>query len=473
MIFASFEFLFLFLPLFFAVYFLTPFRWRNWPILILSWAFYAWWRVDFLALLVGVTLFTYLLVLAMDRAGPRTPQGNRMLLLGVVGNLGVLAYFKYANFGVATFNELVAAAGFQPVPWAGILLPIGLSFYVLQSVSYLVDVWRGDVPVSRSFINYAAYKAMFSQLIAGPIVRYAEIDRELNAREHSLVQFGVGARRFMLGFAMKVCFADTLAPVVDAVFALPSPSLVDAWTGAVAYTLQLFFDFAGYSAMAIGLAGMCGFHFPENFDNPYLAGSIQNFWQRWHMTLSRFLRDYLYVPLGGNRRGRVRTYVNLLLTMVIGGFWHGANWTFLLWGAWHGGMLALHRGWRAAGGREMPWWAGHLMLMLAVVIGWVVFRAADVAQAVGMYRGMLGLNAVALSDALAWQVTPDQWWCLLIATAAIYLPLLRSRLPMLRGVAGMGLPARALWVVGPPLAFMLGVVLLYSRAAVPFLYFQF
>jgi alginate O-acetyltransferase complex protein AlgI len=472
-IFASFEFLFLFLPLFFAVYFLTPFRWRNWPILILSWAFYAWWRVDFLALLVGVTLFTYLLVLAMDRAGPRTPQGNRMLLLGVVGNLGVLAYFKYANFGVATFNELVAAAGFQPVPWAGILLPIGLSFYVLQSVSYLVDVWRGDVPVSRSFINYAAYKAMFSQLIAGPIVRYAEIDRELNAREHSLVQFGVGARRFMLGFAMKVCFADTLAPVVDAVFALPSPSLVDAWTGAVAYTLQLFFDFAGYSAMAIGLAGMCGFHFPENFDNPYLAGSIQNFWQRWHMTLSRFLRDYLYVPLGGNRRGRVRTYVNLLLTMVIGGFWHGANWTFLLWGAWHGGMLALHRGWRAAGGREMPWWAGHLMLMLAVVIGWVVFRAADVAQAVGMYRGMLGLNAVALSDALAWQVTPDQWWCLLIATAAIYLPLLRSRLPMLRGVAGMGLPARALWVVGPPLAFMLGVVLLYSRAAVPFLYFQF
>jgi alginate O-acetyltransferase complex protein AlgI len=277
----------------------------------------------------------------------------------------------------------------------------------------------------------------------------------------------------MLGFAMKVCFADTLAPVVDAVFALPSPSLVDAWTGAVAYTLQLFFDFAGYSAMAIGLAGMCGFHFPENFDNPYLAGSIQNFWQRWHMTLSRFLRDYLYVPLGGNRRGRVRTYVNLLLTMVIGGFWHGANWTFLLWGAWHGGMLALHRGWRAAGGREMPWWAGHLMLMLAVVIGWVVFRAADVAQAVGMYRGMLGLNAVALSDALAWQVTPDQWWCLLIATAAIYLPLLRGRLPMLRGAAGMGLPARALWVAGPPLAFMVGVVLLYSRAAVPFLYFQF
>lgn len=473
MIFASFEFLFLFLPLFFAVYFLTPFRWRNWPVLILSWAFYAWWRVDFLALLVGVTLFTYLLVLAMDRAGPRTPRGNRLLLLGVAGNLGVLAYFKYANFGVATFNELVAAAGFQPVPWAGILLPIGLSFYVLQSVSYLVDVWRGDVPVSRSFINYAAYKAMFSQLIAGPIVRYAEIERELNAREHSLMQFGIGARRFMLGFAMKVCFADTLAPVVDAVFALPSPSLVDAWTGAVAYTLQLFFDFAGYSAMAIGLAGMCGFHFPENFDNPYLAGSIQNFWQRWHMTLSRFLRDYLYVPLGGNRRGRVRTYVNLLLTMVIGGFWHGANWTFLLWGAWHGGMLALHRGWRAAGGREMPWWAGHLMLMLAVVIGWVVFRAADVAQAVRMYRGMLGLNAVALSDALAWQVTPDQWWCLLIATAAIYLPLLRTRLPMLRAAAGMGLPARALWVAGPPLAFMLGVVLLYSRAAVPFLYFQF
>lgn len=467
MIFASFEFLFLFLPLFFAAYFLTPFRWRNWPILVLSWGFYAWWRVDFLALLVAVTVFTFGTALAMDRAGPRTRAGRRLLGLGLAGNLGVLAWFKYANFGVASFNALLAELGRPPATWAEIVLPIGLSFYVLQSVSYLVDVWRGDVPPSRSFLNYAAYKAMFAQLIAGPIVRYAEIAGELKSRHHSLAQFGVGARRFAAGFALKVCFADTLAPLVDAVFALPAPTLADAWAGAVAYTLQLFFDFAGYSAMAIGLARMCGFHFPENFANPYLAGSIQAFWQRWHMTLSRFLRDYLYVPLGGNRRGRARTYLNLLLTMVIGGFWHGANWTFLAWGAWHGGALAIHRAWRAAGLPGMPWLAGHALLMVTVILGWVGFRAADLGQAGRIYAGMLGRHGGGLSDALAWQVTPDQWGVLGLAAIAIYLPLVRDLLGppgrLRRGVAA----------VAPVAGFLLGMVLLYSRAAVPFLYFQF
>ena len=204
MIFASFEFLFLFLPLFFAVYFLTPARLRNWPILLLSWAFYAWWRVDFLALLAGVTLFTFLVARAMDARGPQSVVGKRLLLLGLVGNLGVLAWFKYANFGVDTLNALRAGWGLAPLGWQAILLPIGLSFYVLQSVSYLVDLSRGDVPVSRSFVNYAAYKAIFSQLIAGPIVRYAEIEQELKSRTHSLAQFGLGARRFMLGFAAKV-----------------------------------------------------------------------------------------------------------------------------------------------------------------------------------------------------------------------------------------------------------------------------
>lgn len=473
MIFASFEFLFLFLPLFFAVYFATPFRYRNWPILVLSWAFYAWWRVDFLGLLVAVTVFTYVTVMAMDRAGPKTRLGTRLLVLGLVGNLGVLAYFKYANFGVGAFNDAIALLGLAPAPWSEIILPIGLSFYVLQSVSYLVDVWRGDVPVSRSFVNYAAYKAIFSQLIAGPIVRYAEIEQELKQRPHTLEQFGNGARRFMVGFAMKVCFADTLSPVVDAAFALPEPSLADAWTGALAYTLQLYFDFAGYSAMAIGLALMMGFHFPENFNFPFLSGSIQAFWQRWHMTLSRFLRDYLYISLGGNRHGAVRTYLNLLATMVIGGFWHGANWTFLLWGFWHGGLLACHRAWRAAGHGPMRHSAGLALTMLAVVIGWVVFRAPDLATAFRMYAGMLGLHGLGLSDMLAWQVMPDQWWTGAIGLAVCALPLAARWLPWDRAPEAMHPAWRAAWVAGPMAGFLLGVVLLYSRAAVPFLYVQF
>jgi alginate O-acetyltransferase complex protein AlgI len=469
-IFASFEFLFLFLPLFFAVYFLTPFRWRNWPILILSWAFYAWWRVDFLGLLIGVTLFTFLIALRMDAADERAR--TRLMVVGLIGNLGVLGYFKYANFGVASFNQAMAALGFGTVNWSEIVLPIGLSFYVLQSVSYLIDVFRRDVPVSRSFVNYAAYKAIFSQLIAGPIVRYAEIERELKARHHSLAQFGAGARRFMAGFAMKVIIADTLAPLVDASFALPNPTVADAWLGAIAYTFQLFFDFAGYSAMAIGLALMIGFHFPENFNWPYLSRSIQEFWQRWHMTLSRFLRDYLYISLGGNRHGAVRTYVNLLLTMVIGGFWHGANWTFILWGAWHGGLLALHRAWSRAGyalhgAIALP------LTLVCVILGWVAFRAHDMTQAITMYRGMFGANGVPLSDALAWQIVPEQWWIMGLGVLLCALPGFGAWLPWQRDPGAIRGVWRLAWQVGPSVTFLLTIIMLYSRAAVPFLYFQF
>ena len=504
MIFASFEFLCLFLPIFFAAYFLTPVRLRNWTILLFSWAFYAWWRIDFLLLLVGVTVFTFLVARAMGAAGPGGTRSRWLMVAGLVGNLGVLAYFKYANFGLATFNDLVGLFGTPPVPWAEIILPVGLSFYVLQSVSYLVDVQRRAVPVSRSFLDYAAYKAIFSQLIAGPIVRYAEVADDLRHRRHSLLDFGLGARTFMIGFAMKVAVADTLSPVVDAAFALARPSLADAWTGAACYTLQLYFDFAGYSLMAIGLARMMSFRFPQNFDHPYLASSIQDFWQRWHMTLSRFLRDYLYVPFGGNRRGPARTYVNLVLVMAIGGLWHGSSWNFVLWGLWHGGLLALHRlaSQRASRAPELATgatprgtvpprreptgmayaWRNGLTL-LAVVVGWVVFRAKDLAGAGAMYGGMVGLHGIGLSDEFAWHLTPDRLWCAVIAAGVAYAPLLLRRVLAHRqatqagGGQGWGRsPGRlgpALDLVAVNAAFAVTVVLLYSRDAVPFLYFQF
>ncbi len=464
MIFASFEFLFLFLPVFYAAYYLTPPRLRNWPILLLSWAFYAWWRVDFLFLLVCVTAFTFAAARRMAAAGPGSPAGKRWLRAGLAGNLGVLGYFKYANLGVNTFNGALAAASHDPVAWQDVVLPAGLSFYVLQSVSYLLDVWRGDIPASRSLLNYAAYKAMFSQLIAGPIVRYAQIADELRARTHSMALFGLGARRFAIGFCMKVIVADTLSPLVDAIFRLPAPTLADSWLGAVAYALQLYFDFAGYSAMAIGLALTVGFHFPENFDHPYLSGSIQAFWQRWHITLSSFLRDYLYIPLGGNRLGPLRTYVNLVLTMLIGGFWHGANWTFLAWGGWQGSLLALHRLYRARGS-AMPWAAGHPLTLLAVVLGWVVFRAEDFRGALRIYSGMAGLHGFGVSDDLAWQLTPDRAWAVAVGAAVVYLPLARA--------PAAGRAGAALSLAGPFCGFLLAAVLLYSRAAVPFLYFQF
>jgi alginate O-acetyltransferase complex protein AlgI len=520
MVFASFEFLFLFLPVFFAAYLLTPSAWRNVTILVFSWGFYGWWRVDFLALLAGVTLFTFLVARAMGSCHD-TPRGRRLMVFGVAVNLAVLGYFKYANFGVQTFNDLVGLAGQPGIGWAEIVLPVWLSFYVLQSVSYLVDIRRGEVVPTGRFLDYAAYKALFSQLIAGPVVRYSDIAAELRQRSHSLVDFGAGARRFMIGFAMKVVLADTLSPVVDAAFAIERPGAADAWIGAIAYTMQLFFDFAGYSLMAIGLGLMVGFHFPRNFDNPYLAGSIQQFWQRWHMTLSRFLRDYLYIPLGGSRLGRSRTYVNLLATMAIGGFWHGASWNFIVWGVWHGALLALHRAWttrapsaadrQAAAGFErrrderrdafpaplpagterrrdadrrrstprIPWVVGHLATLLCVVLGWVMFRAADLGTAFGLYAGMAGLHGLALSDELAWQLTPDRLWTLPLAAGFVYLPLAQAAWVRRFGgldIAAPGLAgwlARAGWLAWPLAAFLFAMVLLYSRAAVPFLYFQF
>ena len=459
MIFASFEFVFLFLPIYLAAYFLCPPRLRNWPVLLLSWLFYAWWRVDFLLLLVLVTLFTFALARGITAAGLRSAAGRRLLVLGLAGNLGILGYFKYANFGVATVNQLLSAWHAAPLPWTEIILPVGLSFYILQSISYLIDVYRGDVPASRNLLDYAAYKAFFSQLIAGPILRYAEIAPYLQERRHSLALFGRGARRFMTGFAMKVVLADSLSPMVEAIFARPEPRLLEAWAGALAYTLQIFFDFAGYSAMAIGLGLICGFRFPENFRHPYLSGNIQAFWQRWHMTLGRFLRDYLYFALGGNRRGSLRTYGNLFITMVVCGAWHGANWTFLLWGIWHGALLVGHRLWRRHGPGPMPYALANPLLVLAVMLGFVIFRAEDLASAAAMYRGIAGLNGLTLAA----PIDPAQWLSLGLALLAVYLPLL------LRDMA----PPRWAWALLPSLGFLLALLLLLHRAAVPFLYFQF
>jgi alginate O-acetyltransferase complex protein AlgI len=321
-------------------------------------------------------------------------------------------------------------------------------------------------------------------------VRYSEIADELKVRHHSLRQFGIGSRIFMIGFVMKTALADSLSPLVDAVFGLAQPTLVDAWTGAFSYTLQLYFDFGGYSLMAIGLARMMGFHFPQNFNNPYLSTSIQDFWQRWHMTLSRFLRDYLYIPFGGNRRGAVRTYVNLLMVMAIGGLWHGSSWNFIFWGIWHGVLLGGHRWFSRLPSvkqkaavtspmdRAIAFAWRNALTMLVVMLGWVIFRAHDLANAGAMYAGMLGLHGVALSDALAWQATPDRVWLIPLAIVVVYLPLLRGlRRPAPSPSAALvsrwaGL--RLAWsTVAPVVGFMLAIVLLYSRAAVPFLYFQF
>ncbi|MEW5839028.1 MAG: MBOAT family protein [Pseudomonadota bacterium] len=471
MVFASLEFLMLFFPLFLTVYALVGKRQKNLTLMLASWIFYGWWSPMFLSLLVGITILVWIGGLLIERAS--TPRRRGWVLGITIGILVLtLAYYKYINLLVETLNGVLGFAGVMPLEWQHALLPIGLSFIVLQGISYLVDVYRRTVSAEHSFISFAAYKAMFSQLIAGPIIRYEWVHKELHSRPFDWVNFGQGARRFMIGMSMKVLIADTLAPVADAAFALSEPSFADAWIGNLAYTLQLFFDFAGYSAMAIGIGQMLGFTFPENFNNPYVARSIQDFWRRWHISLGSWLRDYLYIPLGGSRVGPIMVYVNLFLVMAISGLWHGADsWNFLLWGVAHGIAMVVHRAWHQAG-YVMPAMLGWALTLLFVMLAWTLFRAPDFASAMNMYSGQFGLNGWGLGDSMQLVLRPAHLFAVLAALFAIALPLvlpwLQARVaPRMHGVV---LEAISLW---PLLAFLFSFALIASRGATPFLYFQF
>ncbi len=316
--FSSSIFLFIFLPIFLGLYYLTPFKLRSSLILLGSYAFYAWWRIDFLVLLAGITVVAYGFALQIEKTQDARAK-FRLLSVAITLNLLALAYFKYANFGVTSLNAALEKLGVQALAWTPVILPIGLSFFIFHAISYLVDIYRHEARPTQNIIDFAAFIALFPHLIAGPVLRYHLLAEQFRSRVHSWDRFARGATRFMLGFTKKVLLADTVAPLADAMFLLEHPTLSDAWLGVLAYTMQIFFDFSGYSDMAIGLALMIGFEFPENFWHPYISRSITEFWRRWHISLSSWLREYLYIPLGGNRYGTARTYFNLTTTMVLGG----------------------------------------------------------------------------------------------------------------------------------------------------------
>lgn len=470
MVFTSLEFLALFLPLFLLVYAVSPDAWRNTVLLFGSWVFYGWWSPTFLLLLIGLTVLTWfggLLMAPSLHISRRTRL--QLLVVLIVVDASILFWFKYANILAETYNDIVPLIGAMPLEWQRVALPIGLSFILLQAISYLVDVYRGEVQPQRRFIWFGAYLAMFSQLIAGPILRYDWVAKEIESRHFGWVDFSAGARRFMVGVCMKVLIADTLSPLVDAAFLLPSPTFTDAWLGCLAYSLQLFFDFAGYSAMAIGLGQMLGFHFPENFNHPYLASSIQDFWRRWHISLSSWIRDYLYIPLGGSRKGIRRTYVNLLITMGIAGMWHGSdNWNFLLWGLAHGFALAVARLWHNANWPSVPQVLSRVMTLLFVCMAWVVFRAADFQTAKLLYTAQLGLRDWGLGDALRVELQTPHMVAISLGIICIMAPYFREKIR--RSMPSTVLGVVDLWPIG---GFLLAFSLVASRKAVPFLYFQF
>jgi alginate O-acetyltransferase complex protein AlgI len=470
MVFSSNLFLFAFLPLFLACYYACPVKLRSALILLFSYAFYAWWRPDFLFLLIGVSVGSYAFALAIDAATDQVKRYS-LLYIAVALNLATLAYFKYANFGVGSFNAALTALGIAPILFTHVLLPIGLSFYIFHAISYLVDIYRKEAPPARNLIDFAAFIALFPHLVAGPVLRYHLLAEQFRSRVHSIANFAQGCKVFMLGFCLKVLIADSVAPIADAVFSSAAPSFIDAWLGTFAYTVQLFFDFSGYSSMAVGLALMIGFKFPENFNDPYLSTSITDFWKRWHMSLSNWLREYLYIPLGGNRKGIWRTYINLFLTMQLGGIWHGANWTFVAWGAWHGVLLAIEKFWADKHGPlPLPHWLRVAKTFVLVMIGWVFFRADSLTDAMRMFKAMLGMNSVsigqtasqtAISQATIWQANSDALLVLLIGAILVY------AMPLIRRYAHT--PIRFLII---PL-FVWALATLSSQSFTPFLYFQF
>jgi alginate O-acetyltransferase complex protein AlgI len=405
MLFSSTVFLFLFLPVFLLLYFLLPatrcqwllpgLSWRNAFLLVGSLLFYAWGE----GVVVGVLLLSALLNYV---AGLLIQTGYRQvgLWVSLVGSLSLLFYFKYVGFAASVAGSLAGVLGFPAKQWsqlAHVALPIGISFYTFQGISYVLDVYWGRIRANRSFIDYSTYVAMFPHQIAGPIVRYSDIAPELADRQTSMPMFAEGVERFVIGLAKKVLLANSVALVADTIFDAPlsTISTPTAWVGIVAYSLQIYFDFSGYSDMAIGLGKLLGFDFKENFNYPYTARSVQDFWRRWHISLSSWFRDYLYVPLGGNRGTAWQTYRNLLIVFFVTGLWHGASWNFIIWGLFHGCFLLIERAGLAQWLKRGPALLGHVYTLLVVLVGWVLFRSADLSSALTYLARLAGFGQLA------------------------------------------------------------------------------
>ena len=391
MVFSSYLFIFFFLPLALLGYYAAPKKLRHLTLTIFSYIFYGWANPWFCLLMLFNTSVDY----TNGRLMQAYPARKKLFVtLSIVCDLAILGFFKYFNFGLDNYNATMAALGIPEAQYLGffrVVLPLGISFYTFQSMSYVIDVYRGDAKVVTNFIDYACYVSMFPQLVAGPIIRFQDVADQLRERALTWEKFARATSFFMLGMAKKVLLANPCGKIADTTFNTGDLSCFDAWYGAVAYAFQIYFDFSGYSDMAIGLGLMLGFVFAKNFDSPYRSKSITEFWRRWHLSLSTWLRDYLYIPLGGNRKGSVRTYINLALVMLLGGLWHGASWNFLIWGGIHGGYLAFER----AQGKEsiyhkLPSILQILITFFIVLIAWVFFRADTLPDAAQYLKCMFG-----------------------------------------------------------------------------------
>ena len=468
MVFSSMVFMCVFLPVVLVLYYLLPtLRLKNFLLIIASLLFYAYGEPVYVLLMIFSIIINYLFGRTMAAANRSLKKG--MLALSICVNLGFLVVFKYADMMIGTVNRQCGMA----IPEVRLALPIGISFFTFQAMSYVIDAYRQDVKVQKNLWNMILYISFFPQLIAGPIVKYHDIEKQITDRHADLKEIAEGMRRFIIGLAKKVLISNTVAVAADALFGTPigEINIFSAWIAAIAYMLQIYYDFSGYSDMAIGLGHMFGFHFLENFRHPYVSGSVQEFWRRWHISLSTWFKEYLYFPLGGNRKGKLRTCLNKIIVFFATGLWHGANWTFVLWGLWHGAFLLLEE---ILPIKKLPKVFCHLYTLLVVCMGFVMFRADTITQGIQMIGKMFtgwdfsaGMINVAVSQM-------NQLFDLTVVLGVVgSIPLLDKFRMLSEKAGGKGRAATAASYAGSFILLLLCMLSLSSGTYNPFIYFRF
>ena len=467
MVFSSLSFLTLFLPLTILLYFAVPRRFRNLLLFLASLIFYAWGEPVYIVLMLFSSVVDYSHGLLMEKFDGRPGVRRALLISSVAINLSLLGFFKYAGLVVSTLNAALSLS----IPVPSVALPVGISFYTFQTMSYSIDVYRRNCPAQRDPIAFGCYVTMFPQLIAGPIVRYVDVMREINDRRETFEGFFLGIRRFLVGLAKKLILANGVGMLWDSVSAQPAASLsaLSAWLGVLAYAFQIYFDFSGYSDMAIGMGRMFGFQFPENFRYPYISRSVSDFWRRWHITLSTWFREYLYIPLGGNRVSVPRNIFNLAVVWMATGLWHGASWNFLLWGAYFGAVLIAEKFLYGKALSRAPGFVGWAYTALVVLVGWVFFALDDLGRGAAYLGAMFGGGAGAV-DAYALRALLN-YGAVLLLCAAASTPLASGALERLRARRPRAHSALtyALVIAG----FALCLIYVVDAGYNPFLYFRF
>ena len=470
MLFSSMTFLFVFLPVTLAVYYLAPAQMRNLVMLAASLFFYAWGEPVYIILMLLSILMNYYCGLDIDGKRNSPQLARRSLIFGVAANVLVLGFFKYYGLIMETVNGTLPV----DIPYRVLPLPIGISFYTFQALSYIVDVYRGEARAQKKFTWFASYICMFPQLIAGPIIRYVDIEEQLRQRSFGIVKFGRGAMFFIRGLAKKVVIANSIGTVYEQVMQLPvgTVSVLTAWVGCLAYAFQIYFDFSGYSDMAVGLGKMFGFEFRRNFHYPYVSKSITEFWRRWHISLSTWFREYVYIPLGGNRCSGQRNMVNLILVWALTGLWHGAEWNFLFWGLYYGVLLILEKHVWGALMDRLPGVIQHIYTFVLVMVGWVFFFSPDLGSALDYIGMMFGMGASALADRQAVFLLTTHWLLFLLCilgSSSIGWTILRAFMESYK----KGRTQRIMSCVIYMGIFLVSVAFLVTETFNPFLYFRF